>query len=115
MSQTTLAASSTTDAVTHLCLALGGLSVLSLMGASTSAGVRGAGSISYTAPTSAIRLRPDFSPLDRRVLSFGEARLAALAVASLSASARITIPLGRPEARWRSFDPLRFLEPPTEP
>jgi hypothetical protein len=25
------------------------------------------------------------------------------------------MPLGRPEARWRSFDPLRFLEPPTEP
>ncbi len=23
--------------------------------------------------------------------------------------------LGRPEARWRSFDPLRFLWPPTEP
>jgi hypothetical protein len=49
--------------------------------------------ISYTAPTSAIRLRFAFSPRESLVLSFGEASCAALAVAGLSASGRILIPL----------------------
>jgi hypothetical protein len=49
-----------------------------------SAVVRGTGSISYTAPTSAIRLRLRFSPLESRVLSLVVVFCACLRVASRS-------------------------------
>jgi hypothetical protein len=53
--------------------------------------VRGTGVRSYTAATSAIRLRLRFSPLDSRPVSFWLA--AAVAVAARSPSGRITTPL----------------------
>ena len=58
-----------------------------------SALVRGAGLASNTVPTSAIRFRLRFSPLESRVASFGRVLAAAAAVAARSASGRITTPL----------------------
>src|SRR5660398_188595 len=54
-----------------------------------SALVRGAAVASNTVPTSAIRFRFRFSPLDSRVVSFGRVLAAAAAVAGRSASERI--------------------------
>ena len=62
------------------------------LSAGTSAAVRGTGAQSQTQPSSAIRLRPFFSPGDSRMASLRPAPAAALAVASRSAPGRITMP-----------------------
>ena len=54
------------------------------------------------APTSAIRFRLRFSPLDSRVASLPVALAAALAVLGRSASGRITMPLPSADSTSRS-------------
>ena len=102
----TALASSVTLAASHLFFAFGrgvaeggGLSGSGRMAAA----VRGSGVSSYTVTISAIRLRLDFSPLDRRVLSLPEAFCACARVGSRSASGRITTPLASHESTSRSF------------
>ena len=69
-----------------------------------SALVRSAGVASKTVPTSAMRFRFRFSPLDSRVASFGRVLAAEAAVAARSASGRITTPL--PSQDSTSASPL---------
>src|SRR5664280_2594651 len=93
---TTAAASATTLAVSHLFDVTGPGWSWARSVSSTgrmSALVRGAAVASNTVPTSAIRFRFRFSPLDSRVVSFGRVLTAAAAVAGRSASERITTPL----------------------
>ena len=78
-----------------------------------SSGLPTTGVASYTAPTSAIRLRSRFSPRETRVASSGRAAAAAFAVAGRNASGRMTMPLPSTEststssadARCRHDDP----------
>src|SRR5450756_2074611 len=93
---TTDAASATTLAVSHLFDVTGPGWIWARSVSSTgrmSALVRGAAVASNTVPTSAIRFRFRFSPLDSRVVSFGRVLAAAAAVAGRSASERITTPV----------------------
>ena len=103
----TVAALSTTLAVSHLLLALGaagrvGVVIVGVAAPMMSAAVRACGVRSWTAPTSAICLRLRFSPLDNRVASLAVACPAALAVPGRSASGLITMPLPSTERTSRS-------------
>lgn len=100
----TCAAVPATLAVTHFALALGaGTGGLADFEVSTSAGVRGSVTRTYTAPTVAMRFRFAYSPLESLVLSLVVLAAAAWAVAGRSESGRITIPL--PSADRTSTSP----------
>ncbi len=96
----TAGTSSVTEAVSHFPIAWGSRRRLRMSffaffpgAVITSSGTRGAGAASYTQASSAIRLRPLFSPGDSRVASLFRDDAAAFAVAGRSASGRMTIPL----------------------